>query len=278
MDLRSASFASLRATCCQAASASSRTAASGAAAPATAEITAKPAAPAARTSATRREIDPADRHDGPRRRARHRVGERGEPARAPRLLLRSGPEHGPERDVVDGSSHARATCSGVCVERPIAIRSRHVGRNPRGRQVVLAQVHGVGPAREREIDAVVHAEQRAGAARGRADRLAPRERGAVGGELRAQLHDRGAARARGERLIDRVARPARIVVGDDVQTSPAGEGVHSRPGSSIARSTIFLRSVLRLMPSSAAARIWLPSVRASAASISGRSTRSIMRW
>ena len=45
----------------------------------------------------------------------------------------------------------------------------------------------------------------------------------------------------------------------------------------MSRSRIFLRSVLRLTPSSSAARIWLPRVAASAAESSGYSTSRRMR-
>ncbi len=47
---------------------------------------------------------------------------------------------------------------------------------------------------------------------------------------------------------------------------------HGRPGTSMASSVIFLRRVLRLIPSSAAALIWFPPVRASTVSMSGRSS------
>ena len=43
----------------------------------------------------------------------------------------------------------------------------------------------------------------------------------------------------------------------------------------ISRSRIFLRSVLRLRPSIAAALIWLPRVAASVSRINGRSTSAI---
>ena len=69
----------------------------------------------------------------------------------------------------------------------------------------------------------------------------------------------------------------------DRSDAPAPCGV-LRPGSSavqrelrmtwMSRSRIFLRRVLRLKPSSSAALIWLPRVAASAAPISGSSTRA----
>ena len=54
--------------------------------------------------------------------------------------------------------------------------------------------------------------------------------------------------------------------------------VHIRPRTTgMSRSRIFLRSVLRLSPSIAAALIWLPRVAASVSRISGRSTSAITR-
>ena len=161
-------------------------------------------------------------------------------------------------------------------QQPLARR----GWNPGGRQILLAEMGAVGAGGERQIEAVVHEEERAGARRERADLRGPGEQLAVERVLGAQLHDRGAGGAGGARLRDGGVRPARRGVGEHVQTRQALRGRaprQCRPGRGMPSSTIFLRSVLRLMPRMAAARIWLPSVRASTASSSGFSTRSRIR-
>ena len=154
-----------------------------------------------------------------------------------------------------------------------------------GRQILLTQVHRVGLGRQGEIEAVVQHEGRTRLPGEGADLTRPCEDATIPVVLGAQLDHRGAARQCGARLGHGIDGPARVVVRQHVQPRVARRGrrstggsggahVRFRPGSSISRSWIFLRSVLRLMPRIAEARIWLPSVRASTASSSGRSTRS----
>ena len=96
--------------------------------------------------------------------------------------------------------------------------------------------------------------------------------------LGAQLDDCRFALAGGPGLFHGIVFPVRGVVGQNVKASQRLDlPAHARPGTGMPRSTIFLRRVLRLIPNSAAARIWLPSVWANTASSSGRSAPSRMR-
>ena len=128
-------------------------------------------------------------------------------------------------------------------------------------KLTLTQVDAIGFRGQREIEAIVHDEERAGVAGDRPNRAAPGQRLPIDRALGAQLHHRGASRTGRTGLLHRVALPARIVVGQDVK---AGEPLaralsrlrrHERPGTEMSRSVIFLRSVLRLIPSRAAALI-----------------------
>ena len=229
----------------------------GSGAPATAEITAKPAAPAARTL----------------RRARRRCrliattgsGARGAPPRPQRASPRVAPlaiafelvcrTPGRSADVVD-----RPRCAAATPAR--AVRGA-AEQQPRARRRAESGPAAGRPGR-RWTPSAPHASARSNRSFTQNSALAR----CVSARISAAQRERGAGRSRAWRAaarpaappahaaracVDRVVRPARVVVGEHVQTAeyrPAG-GVARRPGRAMPSSTIFLRSVLRLMPSSA---------------------------
>ena len=211
-------------------------------------------------------------------RARTTAASCASPRAPPRRVLRARAEDRPEGDVVDRLARARPTPARACASsgRAAAARAPRAGR---------ARAAG-RPGRDARRRRPRRAPGRSGRSRGRArparaveraDLRGPGEQLAVARVLGAQLHGGGAAGAGRARLLDGREPPARRVVGEHVQTGEATRRRaprQRRPGRAMPSSTIFLRSVLRLMPRMAAARIWLPSVCASTASSSGCSTRS----
>ena len=154
-----------------------------------------------------------------------RARRRGERARgrAPRAAVAfdARAEDRPERDVVDGSrARAREPARACGSSGRRSSRSRAAAREPRGRQVVLAEVHAVGPEREREVGAVVHeksAPARARAARGsRAPRRSASRSRAC---LRRSCTTRRRPRRRPRACSTGSQLPARVVVGEHVEAA-----------------------------------------------------------
>lgn len=206
------------------------------------------------------------------------VGQCFEAAGRERRILRLRAEDRAVGDVVDVFAAGRVELLGG-MRRAADRESRaRLGRQRGGREVLLPEMDGIGLGEEREIEAIVHDEADAGRPRQRADRPGPVERLPIPGPFGPQLDHRHARPTRRARLLDRIASPARVVVDQHVEPAiGVAPGAHERFGSSMRRSVIFLRRVLRLIPSTAAARIWLPWVRSSTTSSSGRSTRCWMR-
>ncbi len=191
-------------------------------------------------------------------------------------MLRAGSEQRSEGHVVDGFVAGVADLFG-CVRRAADQQSRaDVFRNPIRRQVGLPQVNTVSLRRQGQVESVVHDEEHVVSARDLPDLATPREHFTVQSLLGAKLHHRGAPCTGVFGLLRGIVLPARCRIGQYVQATQPVQGVgrQSRLGSSMPSSVIFLRRVFRLIPSMAAARIWLPSVRLSTVSSRGRSTRS----
>ena len=216
--------------------------------------------------------DAADGDDGdpdPAPHGREHLEAAGRVAR----LLGPGGEHGAETDVVGSVPFRRFglfRAVGGDADEPVA------HQRPRGLQgqVVLPQVHAVGPGGQRDVHAVVDDEEAAGPGG-----LLPDRRGQVqelvgGTVLHPELEHRHAPGQHG--VDDRGQRPPPGLgrVHDGIE--PRGQTAHGSRLTVMRRSVIFLRRVLRLMPSNWAARIWLPRVAWRLNSIRGRSTLSMI--
>ena len=123
-------------------------------------------------------------------------------------------------------------------------------------EVVLAEVDRVSVRRNGEVEAIIDDKARIAFAGEATNRLCPLENFAIPCVLRAKLNDPGTPGQCGAGLLYGVSRPTRVVVGEDVKAAVKLCCQEcSRPGSVMSRSVIFLRSVLRLIPRIAAARI-----------------------